>query len=188
MRLRGYSCMHVWPTVWILFQSFYNSYPYSYGRYISNDSKNFILFLWYFKDLCKAFDTVDHHVLRDKLEYSLLWHQGDSTLLNGFPPICLIGVNLLIPRPYTVDPDLKQILCGVPQGSVLGPLLFLIYVIDLKNCSNVHHFYLFADDTNICNKIKINIPSSWNHYKELDKVNLWLQLNRLSSNIDKTNL
>lgn len=81
----------------------------------------------------------------------------------------------------------KTITCGVPQGSVLGPLMFLIYINDLPNISKVLDFYLFADDTNLyceddCLKkleTKIN--------KELKHLYLWLSVNRLALNMDKTN-
>ena len=79
-----------------------------------------------------------------------------------------------------------EINCGVPQGSVTGPLLFLIYI-NLPNISDVLKFYLFADDTNIyyeSNSLQ-NLEKTIN--KELNKLYLWLNVNRLSLNIDKTN-
>ena len=83
--------------------------------------------------------------------------------------------------------DMKTITCGVPQGSVLGLLLFLLYINDLPNISNKLKFYLFADDTNIFYKgtnLK-SIQKTVNH--ELKKLSLWLNANRLALNISKTN-
>ena len=105
------------------------------------DSKNYSCSI--FIDLCKAFDTVDHHILLDKLEYygiRGIAHEWFSSYLPNRSQFVSLGY---------VESGTLQILCGVPQGSVLGPLLFLLYVNDLHKCSSELDFHLFADDTNI---------------------------------------
>ena len=80
-----------------------------------------------------------------------------------------------------------NVTCGVPQGSVLGPLLFLIYINDLPLASSKLAFYLFADDTNIYYEAESLTKLQCVVNKELKKVKMWLDVNKLSLNIDKTN-
>ena len=132
-------------------------------------------------DLRKAFDTVNHNILIKKLE-----HYGvRGILLEWFK-------SYLNERKQFVfmngeSSDLKYISCGVPQGSVLGPLLFLLYINDLPNISAKLKFFLFADDTNIYFESDdlLNVEKTVN--KELKKLYLWLNVNRLSLNVSKTN-
>ena len=80
----------------------------------------------------------------------------------------------------------KKILCGVSQGSILGPLLFLVYVNDLYISSKSLQFILFADDTNIFLSGKDLKSIFLTLNKELEKVSEWFRANKISLNASKT--
>ena len=135
-----------------------------------------------FLDFAKAFDTVNHDILLDKLERY------------GIRGIALSWIrNYLINRMQCteigdVQSELELIKCGVPQGSVLGPLLFLIYINDIVNSSKLFQFTLFADDTSLYYSCKNthNLEKVIND--ELAKISDWLSANRLSLNVAKSKL
>ena len=135
-----------------------------------------------FIDLQKAFDTVNHIVLIDKLNYYGIRGIGNSWFKS-----------YLSDRSQYVsvqghDSDVKGINHGVPQGSVLGTLLFLIYINDLHKAIKKSSVYHFADDTNM-----LNINSSPKRMQKQMNIDLkclykWLLANKISLNCSKTEL
>ena len=94
-------------------------------------------------DFSKAFDTVNHDILLQKLH-----HYGiQDTALMWFKSY--LGCHYQYVTYNSTESSNKVIKCGVPQGSILGPLLFLVYIIDLANVCKYSMPLLFADDTNL---------------------------------------
>jgi Reverse transcriptase (RNA-dependent DNA polymerase) len=148
---------------------------------ISNavDKNEFVIAI--FIDLAKAFDTIDFNILYDKLSY-----------------YGIRGIALDLFKSYLTDrcqfvhssgssSDMQNITYGVPQGSILGPLLFILYINDIAHCSMILQPFLFADDTTLLNSDKdfdklINVTNI-----ELVKLSNWFRANKLSLNVNKTN-
>ena len=130
-----------------------------------------------FLDFAKAFDTIDHQVLISKLDYYgirgnvLDWMRS---YLENRQQCVQVG---------NCQSKFETVEYGVPQGSILGPVLFLLYINDISKSSDILDFHLFADDTSLFHSHTnlSELQSSFNN--ELNKVAEWLKANKLCLNV-----
>ena len=143
---------------------------------IDKGNVNAVIFL----DLKKAFDTVDHSILLSKLKAygvgsnSFNWFKS---YLDNRMQKCFVNGSLSDSQPLT---------CGIPQGTILGPLLFLLYINDLPNCLANAHPRMYADDTHLTFASNDVAHLEENMNDDLDKITEWLAANNLTLNSSKT--
>ena len=143
---------------------------------IDNKKANFALFL----DLKKAFDTVDHEILVSKLvKYGVIGNENNwfKSYLTNRSQYCSIDGQ---------ESEILGIECGIPQGSCLGPLLFIIYLIDFERCLEYSRANMYADDTEITISSNNQVELIETAQAELLNISEWMRINKLSRNPTKT--
>ena len=133
-----------------------------------------------FVDHKKAFATVNHNILANKLYFYGIHGVAHKWIMS------YLENRSQFVHYENCDSEVLKICCGVPQGSVLGPKLFILYINYICNVSNFFKFILFADDTNIfySNSDIAHLVRLTNI--ELEKLRVWFAVNKLSLNISKT--
>ena len=133
-----------------------------------------------FLDLAKAFDTVNHTILLNKLT-----HYGIRGTVLQWIHSCLSERQQSV-KFNGINSNHRNITCGVPQGSILGPLLFLLYINDLSAVSDLTFPIMFADDTNLFIQGKDLNEMALKLTNEIVNLTNWHKANTLSMNINKT--
>ena len=133
-----------------------------------------------FVDLKKAFDTVDHEILISKLaKYGITGIENNwfKSYLTNRSQYCSIDGQVS---------DIMEIECGIPQGSCLGPLLFIIYLNDFEHCLQHSRANMYADDTEIT--ISSNNQTELIEKAQAELLNIaeWMRINKLILNPTKT--
>lgn len=131
-----------------------------------------------YTDFSKAFDVVDHKILLDKIAFNgirgNLWRWFKSYVTNRTQKVVINGY----------ESETVTVTSGVPQGSILGPLLFILFINDIKNCFKHSHFLCYADDLKIYRKIN-NLSDHQLFQKDLDRLANYCDDNKLKLNINK---
>ena len=131
-----------------------------------------------FLDICKAFDSVNHQILLEKLETQFGIHDTElkwfQSYLKDRKQVCFVNEQ---------TSSARKIICGIPQGSILGPLLFLLYINDMPDILEKTTPCLYADDTQIYSSSHDYDTLVENLNMDLANIQKWLAKNKLKSHV-----
>ena len=135
-----------------------------------------------FVDVSKSFHTIDHHIILHKLSY----YGIQDKALNLFEDYLSNRTQYVLMD--KISPTSRKMYTGVPQGSILGPLLFIIYINEMHTISNNFDFISYADDTTLIGNIsKFKFDNITNKHRsvaaninaELIKIGNWIAVNKM---------
>jgi hypothetical protein len=149
-----------------------------YTTYLFENLDNNVQVDSVYTDFRKAFDRVDHRLLLEKIAYNgirgNLWRWFKSYITNRTQKVAINGH----------ESYATSVSSGVPQGSILGPLLFTIFINDINNCFQFCNFLLYADDLKIYHRIR-NKNDAERFQRDLDRFSDYCSVNKLELNLDK---